>query len=302
MRINHLLKYFKRDPKHQRRVIITEVIPVLFMRLEALQRIYEHNGVVKIDHMFSREEINSLRLEYDSLIETRETSEIYRDEPLVVLWTHVVGAQKKTCRLSELPGFKSLIYKKIAPFIASFLDANKKVELLQLLEVIVFNKPPQKSNVLNWHQDVAYFPVKPNNQVAVWFPLSDVNSEMGPMVYAHGSHKLGIKGSTNLHTREVFEGEDRELIPDNPQDIGLEVQEYPLTQEQMLIHDGYTWHYSKPNRSENSQRMGVSVRFLTETVVFDPRPGQGAAFTKQIDVKPGDKIESPCFPIVWKRS
>ena len=211
------------------------------------------------------------------------------------------GAEKKTCKLSELPSFKHLIYSKIGPFIGNFLNIgrNEKIPFLQLLEVIVFNKPPTISNTLNWHQDVAYFPVKPNNQVAVWFPLADVTSEMGPMVYAHGSHKMGIRGSTNLHTREPFEGEDRELIPLNPEDDGLIVEEYPLTQEDILIHDGYTWHYSKPNRSLDKQRMGVSVRFLTEEVVFDPRPGQGAAFTKQIDVSPGEKIISPCFPIVW---
>ena len=52
----------------------------------------------------------------------------------------------------------------------------------------------------------------------------------------------------------------------------------------MLCHDGYTWHYSgqirKPIMSEK-----VSVRFITEKAVFDPRPGQGAAFTKQLDLK-----------------
>jgi len=270
------------------------------MQLSSLRDSYERNGVVRIDQFFKRIEIDNLRLEYLQIIKHRLTSEIYKDEPLVVLWTHVLGAQKRTCKLSELPSFESLIYKKIAPFVASFLSAENPIDQLQLLEVIVFNKPPQKSNILNWHQDVAYFPVKPNNQVAVWFPLSDVTSDMGPMVYAHGSHKLGIRGSTNLHTRESFEGEDRELIPQDPRDLGLEVKEYPITQEQMLIHDGYTWHYSKPNVSTDKQRMGVSVRFLTQSVVFDPRPGQGAAFTKQIDVKPGEKIESPCFPIVWK--
>jgi len=265
---------------------------------------YQQNGVVKIEKFFERDEINELKIEYLEMIENRRTAEIYKDEPLVVLWTHIPGAQKATCKLSELPSFSQLINHKIVPFLADFINQASGGELpvqLQLLETIVFNKPPQKGTTLNWHQDVAYFPVEPNNQVAVWFPLSDVDSSMGPMVYAHGSHKLGIKGSTNLHTREAFDGETRDLIPEDPSSVGLEVREYPLTQEEMLIHDGYTWHYSKPNTS-NSRRMGVSVRFLTQPVVFDPRPGQGAAFTKQIDVSKGDKIESPAFPVLWQRN
>jgi len=277
----------------------------LFIVISQLEiKEYQENGVVKIKQFFSREVINILKQDYLLMIENRHTHEIYKDEPLVVLWTHIPGAQKATCKLSELPSFCDLITNKIVPFLAEFITATTAGELplqLQLLETIVFNKPPHKGTTLNWHQDVAYFPVKPNNQVAVWFPLSDVDSSMGPMVYAHGSHKLGIKGSTNLHTREAFDGETRDLIPEDPSSVGLEVREYPLTQQDMLIHDGYTWHYSKPNVS-SSLRMGVSVRFLTQPVVFDPRPGQGAAFTKQILVEKGDKIESPCFPVLWQKN
>ena len=265
---------------------------------------YKENGVVKIKNFFKRDEIDILKGEYLAMIENRTTSEIYKNEPLVVLWTHMPGAQKATCKLSELPSFSELINRKIIPLLADFINEASDGEFpvqLQLLETIVFNKPPQKGTTLNWHQDVAYFPVNPNNQVAVWFPLSDVDSSMGPMVYAHGSHKLGIRGSTNLHTRQAFDGETRDLIPEDPRSVGLEVKEYPLTQEEMLIHDGYTWHYSKPNVS-TSRRMGVSVRFLTQPVVFDPRPGQGAAFTKQIEVQKGDIIESPAFPVLWHRT
>lgn len=120
------------------------------------------------------------------------------------------------------------------------------------------------------------------------------------MVYAHGSHKLGIRGSTNLHDRTPFDGEDRDLIPDDPRTIGLDVVSYPSDVTDFLIHDGYTWHYSKPNISSDLPRMGVSVRFIIEAARFDPRPGQGAAFTKQIEVNKGEEIISDCFPILWQ--
>ena len=264
--------------------------------------IFKNNGVVKLSKFFNRPQIDNCLEEYKKIIESERGAEIYKDSPLVVLWTHVQGANKKTCKLEEIPSFSELITGSLIPFLSGFVQ-NAYPEInqhrLQLLETIVFNKPPQISNTLNWHQDVAYFPLQPNNQIAVWFPLSDVTSHVGPMVYAHGSHKLGIRGSTNLHTREPFDGEDRKLIPQDPCEEGLEVKEYEMSQEDLLIHDGYTWHYSKPNVS-NKPRMGVSVRFIIEKSCFDPRPGQGAAFTKQIDVKPGDSIDSPCFPVYWE--
>ena len=266
--------------------------------------IFQKNGVVKIENFFKREDIQKCLSDYNQIVNSERSAEIYKDDPLVVLWTHVQGAQKKTCKLKEIPTFSDLIINKLVPYLSEFIQKAYPGIIkhrLQLLETIVFNKPPKLSNTLNWHQDVAYFPLKPNNQIAVWFPLSDVTSEVGPMVYAHKSHKMGIRGSINLHTREPFDGEDRKLIPKDPSELGLEVKEYEMTQKDLLIHDGYTWHYSKPNIS-NQPRMGVSVRFILEKSAFDPRPGQGAAFTKQINVEAGDFIESPCFPVFWEKS
>jgi len=116
------------------------------------------------------------------------------------------------------------------------------------------------------------------------------------MVYALGSHKAGIRGSINLHTKEKFENEDRKLILDNPEDEGFKVKVMEMTQNDMIVHDGYTWHYSGPNEVEGYNRRGSSVRFMIEETVFDPRPGQGAAFTKQIEVKAGEIVAGKPFP------
>ena len=264
---------------------------------------YQENGVVRVENFFDPAEIAVCKDEYFEVCEIAG-SDISREEPVVVLWTHVEGATKKISKLSQLPAFESLIRNKLVPYLSEFvIESYPSIASprLQLLETIVFNKPPQISNTLNWHQDVAYFPLQPNNQIAVWFPLSLVTEEIGPMVYAHGSHKLGIKGSTNLHDRTPFDGEDRDLIPDDPSTIGLDVVSYPSDVTDLLIHDGYTWHYSKPNISPDNPRMGVSVRFIIEAACFDPRPGQGAAFTKQIDVSKGEEIISDCFPVLWQK-
>ena len=65
----------------------------------------------------------------------------------------------------------------------------------------------------------------------------------------------------------------------------------------MVCHNGYTWHYSGPNKKKGFERRGLSVRFIIEDAKFDPRPGQGAAFTKQVDLKAGDKFEGKPFPV-----
>ncbi len=259
-------------------------------------KLLENDGVVLIEDCFRTEEMQNLKLEYNQFNETLDSTEIPKNEPIVVFWTHKEGEQKRILPLNSFSSMKTLIEKSIVPTLREKLG--EKAKRLQLLETIIFNKPSTKTNTLHWHQDVAYFPLKPNNQLAVWFPLEIVTEERGAMGYALGSHKLGARGSINLHTRQVFDNEERPLIPDDPREEGLETKIFEMSPRDMLVHDGYTWHYSGPNSVKNHNRKGVSVRFITDEAVFDPRPGQGAAFTKQIEINKGDTLVSEAFPIL----
>ena len=69
--------------------------------------------------------------------------------------------------------------------------------------------------------------LKPNNQLAVWF--LEIVTEESAMGYALGSHKLGARGSIDLHTRQVFDNEERPLIPDDPSDEGMETKIFEMS-------------------------------------------------------------------------
>ena len=256
----------------------------------------EEYGVEFIKNCIPDDIVNRVREEYDRVDSTLNNSEIPKNKPIVVLWTHVKGAQKRIATFDEMPELWNLIETVITPIVKNRLG--QRITKLQLLESIIFNKPATKDNVLHWHQDVAYFPLKPNDQFAVWFPLEIVTKERGAMTYALKSHKEGMKGSTDLHTRTKFDNEDRPLIPENPEESGFDVRTMEMTPNDMLIHNGKTWHYSGANQVEGYTRRGVSIRFIINEVVFDPRPGQGAAFTKQIEISPGQILNSPAFPVM----
>jgi len=256
----------------------------------------EREGVILLPAVLDDQFLDAVRAEYDYLDATLTGVDEITKEPLVVFWRHVEGEQKRTVSLTHFPALKTFIFHSLPTIISQSLP---RIRRLQLLECIIFNKPPNISNTLNWHQDVAYFPLEPNNQIAVWFPLEYVDRSRGAMQYALGSHKAGIRGSTNLHTRAPFDGESRPLIPEDPAQAGYEIKTFEMTPNDLLIHDGYTWHQSGPNIDEGHTRRGVSIRFITEEAVFDPRPGQGAAFTNQIDVAPGELLpDCSAFPVV----
>ena len=62
--------------------------------------IFQKNGVVKIENFFKREDIKKCLSDYNQIVNSERGAEIYKDDPLVVLWTHVQGAFKKKKHVS----------------------------------------------------------------------------------------------------------------------------------------------------------------------------------------------------------
>ena len=247
----------------------------------------EHDGVELWRRCISPNMLRSVVAEYEA--SEPDTTEVPKHVPIVVYRTHVIGKERRIQLLSRMPAMLEL-----AAYVARELGCFTS-EQLRLLETVIFNKPPGESGVLHWHQDVSYFALEPNNQLAVWIPFDKVTRESGAMVYALGSHKLGLRASRNLLTGEIFPGEEREII-----DVeGFDQQCMEMSQGDMLIHDGYTWHMSGPNTVEGQQRRGLSLRFLVGETRYAPRAGSAAPFLKQInDLAPGALIDDPAFPVL----
>lgn len=252
-----------------------------------MQSDFERDGVILKRGCLDRAMLASVVAEYEDTFP--DVAEIPKHAPIVIFWKHVVGEKKKMAPLADMPYMLAFAWH-VAELVRPLADGK-----LRLLETIIFNKPPGVSNTLGWHQDVSYFPFEPNNQLAVWIPFDVVTKASGAMVYAIGSHLKGLRASTDLHSGEVFKGEEREPI-----DVtGMECRVMEMGLGDMLIHDGRTWHMSGPNTVQGQQRRGLSLRFLVGDTRYKPRPGSAAAFLKQIDeLKEGDLINDPAFPTI----
>ena len=260
------------------------------MNNEAYNEAFERDGVILCRDVLPKQLLKQVIGEYEAT--DPDVAEIPKHRTIVVFWTHIPGTRKQIKCLSDMP-FMSRFAVAVAEMVRHLGDGE-----LRLLETIIFNKPPGTSNTLRWHQDVSYFPFNPNNQLAAWIPFDFVIRESGAMIYALGTHKMELRASSDLHSGRVFDGEDRASIPDDPETLGIKTRCFEMAPGDMLIHDGRTWHMSGPNTMEGRQRRGLSLRFLVGDTYYHPRPGSAAAFMKQIDIKPGDKIDDPAFPIL----
>lgn len=258
-----------------------------------------YRGVTLLPGVFPAEVLETICTDYDALDAKLTRDDVPTDRPAIVFWKHVPGEKGRIAHFNEFQSLWALIVVGIVPLLrAMFPERTKR---LQLLETIIFDKPGLIGPALEWHQDVAYFPLVPNNQLAVWIQFDTVTAERGAMQYAIGSHVMGLMGSTNLHTREPFAGETRPIIPDDPATIGLQLQTFEMTPRDMLVHDGFIWHRTGPNTVPGHRRCGLSVRFMTSETVFEPRAGQGAAFTRQMvkmDIKSGQVVHGLPFPLL----
>ena len=220
-----------------------------------------------------------------------ELSDPAMHQPVVGFWTFVEGDKKRFRLLERMPALLGLA-QEVANYVSTFTEGR-----LRLLESIVFNKPPKISGLLHWHQDVSYFPLEPNNQVACWIPFDVVTRNSGAMLYALGSHLRGTRGSSNLLSGVLLEGETREQLPPDPSTEGYKVQCYEMFPGDMLVHDGRTWHSSGPNTSSR-QRRGLSFRYIVGETRYMKRGGSAGPFTKQTTLKDGDVVADPAFPVM----
>lgn len=264
---------------------------------------YLDDGVTMIKKCIDAARIEQTSTKYDYLDQTLTCQETPRDQPRIAFWLHVKGNKvTRFCGYDEYPEAWNLMIENVVPVIRQHFTNDDGTPLrLQLLETIVFNKPPEVGALLQWHQDASYYPLKPNNQVAVWIPFEPVTKDSGALVYAKKTHKGELRATVDLYSNAPFSNESRALIPVDPESEGYELRLMEMDQHDMILHDGYIWHYSGPNVTHDKQRRGLSLRFVVEEAVFAPRPdglNEAQAFDAQSDIKPGDIFQGSAFPMV----
>ena len=209
---------------------------------------YHENGFLAIDAITTPEEIERLRVVYDSLF----ASKAGRNEgnQLDLAGTDEEG---KEASLPQILG-----PRKYAPELAGTLyEANALAISQQLLgkdahflgDMAIF-KPAGSGAPTPWHQDEAYWDPSVNyHNLSVWMPLQEATLENGCMVFLPGSQKQeivphqSIGGDTRVHGLEILE-------PVNE----AEAVACPLPAGGATFHDARTMHFAGANHSAVPRR------------------------------------------------
>jgi hypothetical protein len=118
-------------------------------------------------------------------------------------------------------------------------------------------KDPQDRKFVSWHQDHAYFGLKPPTIITAWMALNEVTRHNGCMRVIPGSHL----GGTHKHV-ETFDKDNLlsrgQAIADVDETTAVDIV---LKPGEVSLHHGHVFHSSEPNTSDD-RRIGFAMMFI----------------------------------------
>lgn len=146
-----------------------------------------------------------------------------------------------------------------------------------------------------WHQDHYYWPLDTDHAVTMWMPLVDVSSDMGPMVFASGSHRSGPLGE--LPISDATGERLARLIEER----GFPTQTAPLRAGDATFHASRTLHSAGANESGRRREVMTVIYFEDGTRLLEPdNPHRRVDMEVFVPgVKPGEPAASPLNPLIW---
>jgi ectoine hydroxylase-related dioxygenase (phytanoyl-CoA dioxygenase family) len=147
-----------------------------------------------------------------------------------------------------------------------------------------------------WHQDMYYWPLDTDRTITMWMPLVDVPPEVGSMLFASGSQRLGFLGEYEIS--DESEAAFTKMLEDRK----LEVDTHgALAAGDATFHDGWILHAAPPNPTGNLRAVMTVIYYADATFVVDPVPPfQIADLEKWLPgCEPGGPAVSYRNPVVW---
>ena len=148
-----------------------------------------------------------------------------------------------------------------------------------------------------WHQDQYYWPLDTASTVTLWMPLVDVSVEMGPMVFATGSHRMA-----GWVPRPISDETDAALSEEIRR-RGLAIGGgQALSAGDATFHSGRTVHGARANRSARRREVMTIIYFADGTRVLEPDNEHRRADLKVFlpGLSGGDPAASPLNPLLYE--
>ena len=202
-------------------------------------------------------------------------------------------------RTSE--GFRLFVEESPAAEIAAALLG---ADRLHLIDEHLLVKEPGTDVPTHWHHDLPYYDISREGFASLWIPLDPVTATSGAMKFAKGSHRWNkVFTPIRIGTGAEAEGADRfdGPAPDIDASPGdYDVETYEMDRGDALFFQAATLHAAEPNRTADTRRRALSLRYASEAARWQPRAYVPSRPDKP-DLAPGSVLGDNLYPVVWPR-
>lgn len=135
------------------------------------------------------------------------------------------------------------------------------------------SKPPLSGQPVLWHQDGAYWPLKPMAVVTLWLAIDHSTPENGCLRVIPGSHHSDLTEIREVPDVDSVLGSESEIEVDESQAVDL-----VLAPGDVEVHHPNILHSSKANTSRH-RRCGLTLRYIpTSTKIESEQQPWHSAF------------------------
>jgi ectoine hydroxylase-related dioxygenase (phytanoyl-CoA dioxygenase family) len=246
---------------------------------------FERSGHIKIKGLLTAREIAAFRPAIQRLVDRAKGDPQGRIDDYSKLFTQVTNIW----RLDEAA--RAIVFdRRFAAAAADLLG----VDSVRLYHDQALFKPPGAART-PWHQDRYYWPLDTDRTITMWLPLTDVSEEMGPMIFASGSHRAGDLG--DLAISDATDRRLSRLIEEKR----WPVVSSPLRAGDATFHAGGTLHSAGANDSDRAREVLTVIYYAAGTTVAEP-----ANENQRVDlevflpgVRPGDAAATELNPVLY---
>ena len=203
------------------------------------------------------------------------------------------------CNWQRIPEYKDFVMNSPAGGIAGRLMRSSTA---RIYHEHVLVKEPGTQEVTPWHHDLPYYGVDGNQLCSIWLPLDPVPSSACPEFIA-GSHLTGALYYPRLfinHQNYADGAEGFETIPDiDSNRADYNILSWALRPGDCIVFHMRTVHGAPATTGMKTRRRGFSTRWLGDDACFAIRRWKTSPPYREVNLKPGDKMEHPSFPVTW---
>jgi Protein involved in biosynthesis of mitomycin antibiotics/polyketide fumonisin len=226
--------------------------------VSAIKQNFERDGFVIIEDSFDEAEMSALENRLSSYIET-----VVPDLPAdrVFRESGGKGAIKSMSRMNEEDEFfeSFRVHPKITELVGEIFATSADAIVAENMQF--FGKPAFEGSITPWHQDNGFQQYEPPESLMLWLALRDVDEEMGCVVFAKGSHKLGVMPHV---PSGVIGFSQRAESPPDP--IVYPEINAVMRRGSISLHHCNTFHRSGANKTDRP-RPALSVNYRTRRAV-----------------------------------